>query len=353
MGIEVKRRSRSSPIDPLKPGRAPRPRPWFVTAILVTAVAALPGVTTAFPGELDGTFSGDGVRRVDFGDAENAQGLAIASDDSIVVVGGAAGDITVASLRANGRFDTRFSGDGRRTIDLSGDDDAGGAARQGDKLLVAGSVDDTAAVFRLTRRGGFDRGFSRDGRTVLSLDGSDISHFDAVKPMPDGGSVAVGYSFGSDDRLDAIVARYTSSGRLDRRFSGDGIRLIARSDDVQALDVVVRPDGTLLVLLLGAEDGVIRLKTNGATDQTYGGGDGIADLPGDWEPIALARDGSRTIVVATNEASELVHVMKLSTGGLPTSFGGGDGMVTLDTGTTWACSVASSGAPWSWPYRRC
>ena len=77
-------------------------------------------------------------------------------------------DMTVARLRPNGQFDSRFSGDGRQRIDFGDDDAAADVARQGDKLLVAGISGDRAALARLAKSGAFDRSFSGNGRLTFA-----------------------------------------------------------------------------------------------------------------------------------------------------------------------------------------
>ena len=156
--------------------------------------------------------------------------------------------------------------------------------------------------------------------------------------------MAVGSASVVDGLLSVLVAKFTARGQLDRSFSGDGIRVIERAVEIVAVDVIVQSDGKVLVLLYGEDEGsgVLRLKRNGRTDRTYGGGDGIADLPGAWSIRAMARDGTRVVVVA-DEAGAIRVVRLKENGARSTSFGGGDGRADVDHtnfGTADASDVA-------------
>ncbi len=148
--------------------------------------------------------------------------------------------------------------------------------------------------------------------------------------------MAVGYASVVDGLLSVLVAKYTARGQLDRSFSGDGFRVIERAVEIVAVDVLVQSDGKFLVLLYGEhqDNGVLRLKADGRTDRTYGGGDGIADLPGDWQIRGLARDGTRVVVVADEFGA--IHVVRLKQNGArSTSFGAGT------VGPTWTTRTSA------------
>jgi len=82
---------------------------------------ALVRYTTA--GELDGTFSGDGIQRSDFAAAEHGFAVTVQPDGKIVVAGDS-GSVSVdyrfalARYRSGGRLDDKFGGDGRVITDL-------------------------------------------------------------------------------------------------------------------------------------------------------------------------------------------------------------------------------------------
>ena len=97
-------------------------------------------------GSLDTTFSGDGKQTTSFPGFDQAKGLAIQGDGKIIAVGGTgdddpsgAVDFALARYNPNGSLDTTFSGDGRQTTDFGQFEEASGVALQGDgKVVVVG-----------------------------------------------------------------------------------------------------------------------------------------------------------------------------------------------------------------------
>jgi uncharacterized delta-60 repeat protein len=84
-------------------------------------------------------------------------------------------------LTAGGSLDTRFAGDGIRTIALPSSGIAGGyLAQQDNGALVLAGVDRTRSivVVRLTPRGAFDRSFSGDGRALVSTPSAGLNPLD-------------------------------------------------------------------------------------------------------------------------------------------------------------------------------
>jgi uncharacterized delta-60 repeat protein len=98
-------------------------------------------------GSLDTSFSGDGKQTSDFGfgASDAANGLAIQVDGKVVAVGLAGGgatgdDFALARYNPNGALDPSFSGDGMRRTNFGPFDEANGVALQGDgKIIAAGA----------------------------------------------------------------------------------------------------------------------------------------------------------------------------------------------------------------------
>ena len=88
-------------------------------------------------GSLDTTFDGDGKVTTDFGDSEDARGVAIQADGKIVAAGSTLGDFALARYNTDGSLDTTFGSDGKVTTDFGDGDSARGIAIRGDRRLVA------------------------------------------------------------------------------------------------------------------------------------------------------------------------------------------------------------------------
>jgi uncharacterized delta-60 repeat protein len=182
-------------------------------------------------GSLDPSFSGDGVATPPFNGDMN--GLALDSHDRIVIAGEVANpknpqhfEFAVAVLRPNGTLDPSFSGDGRAMTPIGDaqDDIATDVAidPQG-RIVVSGfsdRQDGSFASFTLVRylpNGSLDSSFSGDGRLQQELPGVANAEGEAVALDSKGRIVVAGSGDG-----EFAVARFTSAGRLDPTFSGDG-----------------------------------------------------------------------------------------------------------------------------------
>jgi uncharacterized delta-60 repeat protein len=198
-------------------------------------------VARFFPdGRLDPTFSGDGRFSRDFGYGDDFGAAVGVRGDGRIVVGGVASyryrteaDFVIVRLRPNGRLDRTFSGDGVKSVNFAGHryDDLYGLDLQPDgHIVAAGSSavdfrrkDPRIAVLRLNRNGTLDRRF---GKRLLRT-GRHGGYARAV--LADGsGGVVVGGSSYDDSALDTAawaVVRYRSNGTLDRSFGRGGIVL--------------------------------------------------------------------------------------------------------------------------------
>lgn len=131
-----------------------------------TFTSGIPGAVDRFmaiarynaDGTMDTTFSGDGIRGVDFGDGvfSFASGVALQADGRIVVVGHVSENFNnkfaVARFNADGSADSTFSGDGLLTTDFAADtnDAADAVAIQASdgRIVVVGSAGSRMALAR-------------------------------------------------------------------------------------------------------------------------------------------------------------------------------------------------------------
>ncbi len=187
-------------------------------------------------GRLDRTFSGDGFVSISFGNSyEGVEALALQPDGKILVAGGGGRDydFALARFRANGTLDRTFSRNGLVTVSFGRGrwDAAHALALQRDGRIVAAGGSSAGqigpsriALLRLTRKGALDRSFGAGGRR-LTKPVPFGGYAKAVLVLPDGRILVAGLAFEARDGIssDWALARYTSTGRLDRSFGGDGI----------------------------------------------------------------------------------------------------------------------------------
>jgi uncharacterized delta-60 repeat protein len=280
----------------------------------------------AVAGDLDQSFSNDGVRVFGFhnGSADDgAAGVAIERDGRIVLAGGSdqsqsGADFAIAMLRSGGGFASGFSGDGRRVIGFgngSGADGAAGVAIQGDgKIVAAGGSDQGGnaqfAVARVRQNGALDKSFSGDGRRTFGFGNGTLGDgAAAVAIQHDGKIVVVG---GSDQGGNGqfAVTRLLPDGRFDKSFSGDGRRTFGFKNGTLgdgAAAVAIQRDGRIVVAGGSAQTGtggdfaVARLLPSGSFDDSFSGDGrrtfGFGNGAGGDGASGLAIDGAGRIVV--------------------------------------------------------
>lgn len=206
-------------------------------------------------GRIDTGFGQQGRTMILFASAypQNNQctGVAIAPDGRIVVVGesqplgGNGIDFAVARLTSTGQLDTTFSGDGMVTVGFDGadagqpgDDRARAVVVQANgRIVVAGETmaagsNRRFAVLRLRPDGSRDTTFNGTGRVVFGFglypglgdrDGAQALALDTQGRILVAGSAIKGL----DDDTDFAVARLRVDGSLDSSFGNDGRASVA------------------------------------------------------------------------------------------------------------------------------
>jgi uncharacterized delta-60 repeat protein len=203
-------------------------------------------------GRLDPTFSGDGRLRMPFGSYSQAADLAIQPNGRILVLVGSTQGLVLARLRSGGGLDPSFADDGLLT-DFPDGFGFGSMALDGQgRIVLAGGrsgpgLTAEAAVARFQRNGATDTSFSGDGTATVSFPGFDYAWGDAMAVEPDGSPVLGGQVLHDDFLLtDLALARFEPDGDLDATFSGDATTTL----DIGAVDntrhIAVRPDGRIV-----------------------------------------------------------------------------------------------------------
>ncbi len=223
-------------------------------------------------GDLDSGFSGDGRQATDFNeDWDRAWGVAVDSEDRILVVGSAdeLGDVdplAVARYDTDGELDSSFSDDGL-LVSMLAPEGRAVVALPDDRIAVAGTVSGDYLVARFAEDGTPDTSFSGDGaETVDFVDGADQATSLALAGQK---LVVAGIARTAVRGRDFGVARLTATGQLDRSFSDDGRRAIdlAKGEDT-ALGIAVDRTGDVVVggwakRGRGLDTGIVRLQGKG------------------------------------------------------------------------------------------
>lgn len=230
-------------------------------------------------GSLDTTFDQDGIVTTQIFQGGIAQAVAVQSDGKIVAAGstfnGSADFFTVIRYNANGSVDTSFGTSGIATADFGVIDFLMDMAVQPDgKIIAAGtgnvsSSTPVLAMVRLNTNGTPDNSFDDDGRVASLI--TDFEEANSIDLQPDGKMVLAGRLGGS-----MAVFRYTAGGSLDSTFSGDGVAVADFGDFSGAGDVKVLEDGKLVsvgsTFEAGEDFAVARFNSDGTPDSGFGNG---------------------------------------------------------------------------------
>ena len=250
--------------------------------------------------ELDTTFNGTGIQTVSFGIGASGGDAVVQSDNKIVMVGSCQPSTyqqCVARYNEDGSLDATFAQQG--FLVNFGIGSGVRVALQNDGKIIAGGstrVDGGFPIYynrvslaRYTPDGVLDSSFG--GGNVLFSAGMSLASPRAMIIQPDDGKIViVGESspwsiWPSIDTM-GWIARYLPNGTPDTSFDGDGVRNITSSEQfiqTACTSVAVQPDGKLLVGIRTSVQTptyiLMRLNPDGSPDPTWGGGDGIVDVP--------------------------------------------------------------------------
>jgi uncharacterized delta-60 repeat protein len=260
-------------------------RRWLpLAAAAAAALCLLAARAWAAPGDLDRSFSGDGIAQL--GSDTRLFG-AVAQPDGKLVAVGDQGNLTgtpqalVVRFTTGGALDPSFSGDGvftgaPATIARS-------VAMQGTKVVVAGSLTSGGMLaLRLNPNGSADGSFSGDG-VVTALEAEEAEGR-AVAVQGDKLLVGGGARLAADGFERLALARFNPNGSPDASFGG-GTRLYAdfgRRSFANAITV----DSANRILVAGSSSHDLqttnlitaRLRPDGDQDPSFGGNVGVPGL---------------------------------------------------------------------------
>jgi uncharacterized delta-60 repeat protein len=260
-------------------------------------------------------------------------------------------DMVVARFLPNGLLDTSFADGGTRFIEF-GNSEANDIALQRDgKIVLAGSVDGALlssdfdfAVARLNPDGKLDSTFDGDGKRSFGMGGEDDRAFAVA--VDETGSPATNRHFGTiviggrtnqhlrDSVFQAAVARLTADGTLDKSFNrtGKAIRPPANQSVSAVNDILIQAGGK--IVLAGRADGGFRLERltpDGTTDASFGPNhrgfvNTIFGGPCEARRIAFGSDSGLVVGGTVNGKFGLARYS--ADGMIKSSFGNGGKVVT-------------------------
>jgi uncharacterized delta-60 repeat protein len=317
------------------------------------------GIARYMPGgALDTSFSTDGINVISLGANDQAVAVAIEPVTRKIVVAGqtcpaswSPCDGAVVRFNPGGGLDSTFNGTGKRIDDIGGGDNGylGVAIDATGRIVVAGYMykgpgDTEFAVARYTSLGALDTTFSGDGKQVIRM-GAGVDEANEVAIQADGKIVVAGFVCDTSyANCNFGVARLNENGSLDTTFSGDGKQITNFGADERARDMVLQPDGKIILVGSKATSttayfAIARYNTDGNLDATFAGtGKKVLDFTGNNYPdtafsVALQTNGKILVCgYAYDGSTDNMALARLNTtGGLDATFSG-DGKMTVDFG---------------------
>ena len=241
-------------------------------------------------GSRDSGFGSDGFVRtpIDYvpGAANWASAVALGPDGSIVLAGTAPDDLFTRDFAfvrytSAGELDPTFSDDGIQTIDVDDYEGASGVVVQPSdgKIVAVGRsevFDRTFTAMRLNVDGTLDDSFGSGGVSRLAIGESFVDTPSAVALTPGGAILAAGTADDDGSQGDFALVRYLPDGQLDPAFGDGGVAITHDPANERVHSVALAPDGKILVSGVVYPEGGSRLRVerylpDGQLDPTFGG----------------------------------------------------------------------------------
>ncbi|MES9950937.1 MAG: Ig-like domain-containing protein, partial [Candidatus Thiodiazotropha sp.] len=263
-------------------------------------------------------------------DDEHSTSAVVQADGKLIVVGEVNNDYLVIRYNTDGTLDTGFGASGVVTLDLTAVDEANVVTLQADgKILVGGYAGGDWGIVRLNTDGSLDAGFGAGGIALINNQTA-YNVYDLVV-QPDGKILVAG-----DSDVDSAIGRLNADGTLDSSFGTNGITLFDHSGATtdQGRKIELQSDGSILVASAyfnGSWQGDIRrFDSNGAADTSFGSSGSISFNVNAGSDLIVNPDDS---FVVTMTSSNFILTKWTADGTLDTGFGSG-GVATLDMGGT-------------------
>jgi uncharacterized delta-60 repeat protein len=298
-------------------------------------------------GDLDPTFARDGMLSVsDTSFHRYAADVALQPDGKVLTVGsrlpGASTtfaevgrDVALSRYDADGTPDATFGSDGRVLTDLGAAEGGAAAEVDGAGRIVVGANRSIGGrshewvVLRYLPDGRLDPSFGDGGVTVVDVGDGYTNGLADVKLAPDGKILAGGMAGRiSDSRI--TVMRFTADGRLDPSFGAGGKASLDTGRQQSTFAIALDAGGKVTVSgsLVDVGGIVARFNADGSVDTTFGV-DGWAGTPVGGLDVAVDAAG-RAVLAGSGGNPNTGTVVRLTPSGkLDPSFGGGDGVATV------------------------
>lgn len=204
-------------------------------------------------GSLDESFGSGGILQSVYNSTEEyLYDVVVQPDGKIVAIGYTAGggstNFILVRLNSDGSFDNSFSGNGMRVVDFGPAYQSFGmslALQDDGKIIAAGNTSDLnynrhCAICRVNANGSIDASFGSNGYVIMSLKGYQ-NYINNVELQGDD-IIVGGYSYYEGDHF-VTIAKFNSFGNLIYGFGDSGVA----SDTLSMYPVVLSERGSMCI----------------------------------------------------------------------------------------------------------
>ena len=267
-------------------------------------------------GDLDNSFSGDGINTTAIGNRASAFGVIVQPNGKVVVAGfgaspsGLTTDAVLVRYNADGSHDGSFGNGGVARVDFGGNEQFTDLVQLPDGKLIAGGrqLDGKWMLARFTANGQLDGNTGFGGTDGVAVGDGSISKIAVF-----GDKI---YSIGTINE-DVLRRHNASSGSVDTSYGAGGVvrvDQVAPMNGVGLWNLAVQPDGKVVTVGWAEGDpeeegddgaravfGIARFTTSGAADTSFGTGGAV--LRG------FDAEGSTPTAVAVRPTDGLIAVV--------------------------------------------
>lgn len=354
--------------------------------LLASNLILMAFVAVAQDGTLDAQFATSGIATVQFSNAtSDAHAIGLQPDGKILIAGVVlygGSRVAIARYNTDGTLDNTFGNAGKSTLTITGQSYITSIAIQADgKIVLAGSLDQSAMVVRITAAGALDPTFGGTGYATYTDGG--FTKFEDLRILSNGKIMTCGFAstkyglvrwnadgtadatFGtggyvlndvgllatlrrmsvqSDGKIlltgtvynstnyDLIVARFKTDGSFDTSFGtgGKAISSISAGNNETGNDIAIQSDGKIVItgrVVIGAKSSVLvaRYNINGTLDTSFGTNGATITAVGteNAEGISVALMGSGKVIVAgfAGTSKQFLVMRYTAAGALDSGFG--------------------------------
>lgn len=302
----------------------------------------------AQPGDLDSSFSYDGIATLPDGGARSV----VLQPDGKVILGGGWNNFSLVRFNIDGNIDSSFGINGVATTIMGvGSNAATGIVLQPDgKILESGSCLNNSGVVcfalaRFNNDGSLDNTFNGNGKVLTSFNDPAIQDDGrTVALQPDGKIIQVGRGQNGMPTTFFATVRFNSNGSVDNSFGNAGkvLTYVGPNPYPDANCITLQVDGKILVGGMSWSNAspssfaLVRYNANGSLDNTFGTGGKVSTYFGDGssndldvgKAIAIQPDG-KILMTGNCYVGGIPIVRYNADGSLDNSFGINGKVITL------------------------